>query len=227
LPLIVLFAGIVPVAPLLTALIARRRLSAARWFIVAWCSGLLAGNLMMRAVGRSGQSTLGWGYAVAAIEGALALWALSLWQSKPVLRTTLRVSVPASLAAYVVIVLTVENTGRFSTVSAPLYSLLGLGAAVTTLVSRATEEIESLLRQDWFWISGGMALYFGSSAALTPLASLLLPMNLELLQRAWMVFSAAVIVGFVAIAVGMLCPNPQLASGVSSSPASSASASPS
>lgn len=215
--------------PVLTGLVARQRLSTARWLVFSWAALAFLTTVAQRAIAYSGHSNLWLGYITLPGSCILALAALALWQTREVPRQVIRATIPVSLVAGAVVVLLVENTRSFSVIAAPMFALVGLGAALLTLVARASDESEPLLRQDWFWISGGMALYFGALAALMPMARLLIGAHEELVNRAWQLWGVSAIVANVAVAVGMLCPNPSLPlrSGASSLPSRSASASPS
>ena len=64
--------------------------------------------------------------------------------------------------AWGVLTFAVEDTSSFSRVADPLANLVGLSAAAFTLVARSHVASGLLLRKDWFWVSGGMVLYFGT-----------------------------------------------------------------
>jgi hypothetical protein len=204
-----------------------RRGSGARRIVFAWAAFGSAMTLAQLLLAYRGPNI--WlSYLSTPTESCLALWALSAWQINPLARQTIRIAIPGSLAVYLVLVLLVENTRSFSGYALPLYGLLGLGAALYTLVSRATDETEALWRNDWFWIAGGMALYFGTVAVLMPTAGLLIASRQDLVASAWQLFGLIGIFANIAVAVGMLCPiSAQPRSGASSLPARSASASPS
>ncbi len=204
-------------------------MTTARWLVFFWAAiGLLA-TVAQRVIAFTGNSNLWLSYIAQPVLLVLALAALSMWQTRELPRQVIRAAVPVSLVAGMALVLLVEDTGSFSAIAAPMFALVGLGASLLTLVARASDETDSLLRQDWFWITSGMALYFGALAALMPMARLLIGAHGELVDRAWQLWGASAIVANGAIAVGMLCPNPSLPqpSGASSLPSRSASASPS
>lgn len=209
--------------------IAWRRLTPARGGVMAIAGLGVSATVAQFVIAQSGRSNLWLSYITLPAETIMVLWTFSLWQLTATARKMFRLAIPAALILQVVLVLAVEDVNGFSAVSIPLFGVLCLGAVLYTLITRAVDETESLLRQDWLWISIGFALYFGGLATITPLSSLLIGEHLDLVKRVWELFAAIGLVSYIAISVGMLCPSrvrPSL-SGVSSSPSSSASASPS
>jgi hypothetical protein len=137
---------------------------------------------------------------------AIVLWALSDWQHAELPRLTLRLAIIPFLAVWGVLTFALEGTSSFSRVADPLASLVGLGAAAFTLVARSHSAGVSLARQDWFWVSAGLALYFGTASMLQPMSALLIADAPELLNRANEVKSVLDVVAFLAIARGVTCP---------------------
>lgn len=193
--------------PVLAALARHRQIQGARLIIVGWCLLLFGVDMLGWYIGRGlGLNNHFLSYIATPLQGATVLWALSLWQVKPVARLTLRLAIPPFLVSWIILTLLLEDTRNFSAVAEPVYSLLALGAALFTVLSRSSDEVSSLLEQDWFWICTGLALYFGALAVLTPLAAGFVNTNLELVSRAYVVRSIVTILAFVCISIGMLCP---------------------
>lgn len=213
--------------PVVTGILAQQRLSRARWIVFAWAALATAATIAQRVIAYRGYLNLWLSYVTLPGSCVLALAAFALWQTRELPRQMIRAAIPVSLVAGAAVVFLVEDTRSFSAIAAPMFALVGLGASLLTLVTRASDESDSLTRQDWFWITTGMALYFGALAALMPMARLLIGAHQELVARAWQIWGASAIVANVAIAVGMLCPNPSLPqrSGASSSRSPSASGS--
>ena len=84
-------------------------------------------------------------------------------------------------------------------------SLVGLSAAAYTLVARSRTATGDLLRQDWFWVSAGMALYLGTFSMIDPLSALLVGSDPVLMVRAYQFEAVLAVVAFLAIARGMTC----------------------
>ena len=98
------------------------------------------------------------GYFEAPLNAALVLWSFVPWQRSGTIRLAIRISVVLYAVACVALILTAERPTEFGTYSYPIQSLLILGAAVYTLVTRARSTDEPLVRQDWFWICIGWCI---------------------------------------------------------------------
>jgi hypothetical protein len=221
LPLTLHMAAGSQVLPIAAGLLAPDRLAGARRWILIWCTLQFAFDMLALLLARSNQMNLWIGLFDATLGGVLVLWALSLWQRRPLARLTLQLMIPLYAVATILLAL-VEGVGGFSTLAHPVYAMLALGAAIWTLATRSHDETKPLLRSDWFWMCIGLALYFGSTSTLSPLSAVLLGTHPELVVRALEVKSAVDIVAFTAMTIGVLCPLPRPLSGVSLSPASSA-----
>lgn len=205
-PLILYFSMWSQTLPLAAGLLAWRRLDSARVWIMFWCAFYLVVNVGARYVGSRGLNNHFMTYLALPIQGTIVLWALSLWQTRPMARLTLRLLIPAFVIAVVVITLTRENTLNFSRIAEPVYSILALGAAITTLLMRSNEEEAPLLRQDWLWICLGLILHFGALAVLTPLAHAYIDTNRDLVMKAYIVRAWINTTAFAMIAVGVFSP---------------------
>lgn len=208
-------------APLAAAVLRRPPALHPRAWIAAWGALMFLTDAVMRGLGSAGIHNLWVFYILAPVHAAALFWALSLWQSGQLPRLTLRAAIPVFALAWVSMVLLFEDPNAFSFVALPVYAVLGLTAAVGTLILRSTGTTEPLPSQDWFWVCSGVALYFSGVAALGPIG-LLLREHPRLVFRALEVKSYLQILGFLVIAKGLMCPLPT-PSGASSSPAPSAS----
>lgn len=187
--------------------------------VAVWTLMLLATDLGRLILGSLGINNHWVYYAVMPIGAGLVLWTLALYQTAPVLRTALRLAIPGFLALYVPLLLLVENIGGFSRVAVPLYATVLLGASLITLVHRSLLADGQLASHDWFWISAGLSLYFGSTTLLHPTALILLPTRADLVRGAYYLKAAVDVVAMILLARGVLCPLPQPTSGGSFSPA--------
>lgn len=217
-PLVAYISVASEAVPALVALVRWRRLPAARTWVVVWCLLLVTMNLIGRWFGVRGINNHFIVYAAIPFQGATILWALSLWQVKPMARLTMRTAIPPFVVAWLLLTLLVEDFSNFSAVAEPVYSLLALGASLYTVLARSTVTQEPLLKQDWFWICAGLAIHFGALATLTPLGAAYVRTNPDLVVRAYIVRAWVNILAFAFITIGMLCP---LQSSRSSSPPSS------
>ncbi len=220
-PLVVYGAIASELIPLSVAAARARRLTPGGRWVGIWCALYVVQNAITIPLALTRHNNHVFTYIFVPIQGAAILWALSLWQQQQIARLTIRAAIPAFLVAWLLLLL-VENTGNFSTIAEPVYSLLALGAALYTLVARGAATSDPLLRQDWFWICIGLSLHFGALALLTPLGAALVKEHPEVVVRAYVLRSWINIVAYVLIAIGLLCPLPSAPSGPSFSPASSA-----
>jgi hypothetical protein len=204
-PLILHLGAASQLVPLVAALLARRRPSPAAAWTLAWCATLVAVDASALAIGWSGHRNLFLPYLTAPLSTALVLWALSLWHRAELPRLTIRFTIIPFLVACGVLTFALENTSSFSSVVGPLASLVGLAAAAFTLVARSHRDAGRPLGRDWFWICGGMVLYFGAATMMHPLAALLLGGSRDLLVRAYEVKSTLDVAAFLLIARGVAC----------------------
>ena len=215
-PDLAVLSQLVPVA---AGLGARGRLTGARAWVLAWCAIQVAADLLALLLGRDGRTAQWIDYSVTPLAGATILWALSLWQRRAVARLTLRLAITLFVIAFGVLVALGDPRGA-TPLAGPVYVMLALGAALYTLGTRGNGEAESLWQSDWFWMCGGLALFFGSAATLAPVGAVLAPGHPELVNRASTVKSLVEIVAFAALTIGALCPLPQPHTGASLSQAS-------
>ncbi len=192
-------------APLAAALLGRARSAARRW-VLAWAGVEVLESGLQFLLAARGVHNLWLVYVLAPLDAAVLLWALSLWQTAQLGRLTFRLAIPASVAAFYVLAIAFDSASAFSRAAFPMVQLVSLGAAATTLVARSRVAQGDILRQDWFWICGGMVLYFGTYCAMGPLARLLVESNPSLLTRALEVAQVTMIAGFLLIAWGIACP---------------------
>lgn len=210
------------VTPLCTGYVRRSQLHGARFWVFVWVVISAVMNLIGWAMGRMHVNNHLITYVFTPLQGAAILWALSLWQTRPLAVLTTRIAIPCFLVAWALAVLFVESASNFSMFAEPIYSMLALGAAAYTLVSRSGDTVDPLPQQDWFWICGGLSLYFAALTVLLPLAATLVYSRPDIVVRAYNVHALVTTPAFLCIAIGFLCQasKPTL-SGSISSPASS------
>ncbi len=202
--------------------VARRSRSRAQRLIILASLITLASDALARVVALRGQHNL-WVWNVFGPPfAALLLLALAEWQRTELERLALRIAAPVTAVAWVVLLATVDDAAGFGRYVGPMHALVLLAAAVWTWVRRAAVAEGSLLRADWFWACGGIALYGASTAAIEPVAGLLVHERLDLVRRAYGLRALAHGVAFLLLAGSILCPTPAKRSGPSSSPPASA-----
>ena len=204
------------------AWLVRRPAARAPGFVAAAAIVSLVGDLAARWVAHRGQHNL-WVWNVAGPPfAALMLLALAEWQRTDFERLVLRIAAPATALAWVILVATVEDPMGFGRYTGPMHALILLGAATWTWLRRASGAEGQILRADWFWACGGLALYGASTAAIDPLAALLLDERPDLVARAYILRGAAYAVAYLLLTWSILCSIPGKRSSPSSSPSGSA-----
>ena len=103
------------------------------------------------------------------IETALILRTFAGWQIDPRARDLLRRLSPFTALFWLPPLLGWEALHDFSLVTDSAQAILCLAAAAFTLVRRSFALGGSPKQEDWFWISGGVMLYFATYALMSPL----------------------------------------------------------
>jgi len=174
-------------------------------WVLAWCAVLVAVDGVGLWLGSRGEPNL-WLYnLVPPVGGALVLAALAVWQPGELPRLTIRLVIVPFVLLWAALTLAFEDSSTFSRAADPMASLVLLSAAAFTLVTRTHGARTSLLRHDWFWVSAGLALYFGTASAVGPLSALLVRSTPDLMVHAYEVKSLLDIVAFLLIARGVTC----------------------
>lgn len=205
-PPLILFALAAEAAPLLAQATRRRWPTGARAWVLVWCAFGLATDLLSGWLGFHGQRNLWLYYIFTPVSTGLVLWTLSYWQQSDLWRLTYRLAVVPLLLVWGVIAWAFEDTSDFSHAAEPTAKLVALAAAAFTLVMRSYRSRGDLRRQDWFWISGALTLYFGVSAAISPLGAALETLRPDLLVAAWSIKGVLDAAALLLITRGILCP---------------------
>jgi hypothetical protein len=205
-PLLVHIMSVTEAAPLVVAALARRSIGGPRLWVLVWAAVQVCESAVQFALAAHGVRNLWVPYVFEPIGGAAVLWALAQWQDGPMARLALRLSVPAVLVTFALLTVLFDSTSDFSRAAWPMLQLVCLAAAAYTLVARSRIATGDLLRLDWFWICGGMVLFFGTFGILEPLSRALVRQDLTLFIRVYEVESLLATVAFLAIAWGIACP---------------------
>jgi hypothetical protein len=218
----ILYAGAASqAAPPIAALWHRGRLAPARRWIVAWAFVVLGQDGMDLWYSLHGKDNLRLGDIFGPIELATVLLALAWWHPAGSRRAALRTVIPLFAVVWVLLIVFVEAGDSFNMLAGPLKSLVLLGASVWTLLLALRVEEGSLMRQDWFWITIGLALKYACETAIEPLSRMLVQEHSDLVLSALKAKSVADVAASLLIAGGILCQPPPLRA--SSGPTSSAS----
>ena len=204
--------------PALAGLSSRARQGPRIW-IVLFSLLLTLNTALEYSLGRQSINNHFLTYLWKPVQGAVLLWALSLWQTRPEARLTIRIMIPLFVTAWFALS-AFENRNNFSTMAYPVYALLVLATLAYTLITRSGDATEPITRQDWFWVCIGLALSFGSSGAYQPLAAAFVRTRPDLIIRAQNVRAIINLFAFAGITYGLLCPTQPASSGISSSPPS-------
>ena len=155
--------------PLVTALARPRYLRGARVGVVVWLILIVLAGIAQWTWSqwlRLGNN-LFFSFIFVPAQGLAILWAIALWQVRPVLRMTVKLCIPLLALWWVVDIAFLEDITSFSAIGSPVYYLMTLAAAMLAIVTRAREAEESLLREDWLWILSGLAIFFATNATVT------------------------------------------------------------
>ena len=189
--------------PLLAAVVRRPSLGRARKWVLLWSAFLVALSGFTLALALQRRNNHWLRYFITPVSTALILWALAWWQLTPLAVLAIRLLIPLLVIVWVPIVLTIEDTQTFSLLAEPFAGLVILATAIFTLAARALRESGTLARQDWFWVTLGVALYYGAVVALPPMSYWLWERHPELVVRAYQVNALVEILAFLAIAWGV------------------------
>lgn len=153
------------------------------------------------------------------VEATLVLAALAEWQTHPIIRSMVRVTIPLYWMAWLYASFFIEGIGSYSTISGPLLGLLVLAAALSAFIAQVQRDRETVLDSVWGWVLPGLAVFFAINATATILIAMALAernyalmMNATVL-RAWIYLFATVVITW-----GFVWPTRQRSSGPSSSP---------
>ncbi len=178
-PLLLYLGSAAEALPLVAAAIVRRPQRGARFWILAWCGLMVGCDVLSFWTAYHGVRNNWVGY-VATVAGALVLWGLSYWQTSATERLTLQVAAFLFLAVWVILTVVFDNLSVPSRASTPMANTVCLLAAAYTLLARSVRTRDDLLHQDWFWVSAGVAFYFGIWSAMDLMRALLFDRNVGL-----------------------------------------------
>lgn len=144
-------------------------------------------------------------YFESPLNALLVLWSFVSWQRSDIARMALRIAAILYAFACLILLLTVEHPTQFGTYSYPIQSLLILGVALYTLVTKARTTDEPLAGQDWFWICVGWCIGHLFTVVLFPVINaLLLAGEIDKLRLIYGIRVIAYGIGILFIATGFV-----------------------
>ena len=179
-----------------------------RWFML-WCALSFVSDGVQFFFAQFVGQNLWLRLIIVPLQFAVAFWTLSLWQTEAKPRRILRQAIVILLPVTLLIAIVWEGLSSFGDKSGPVLQLAMLAASVYTLVSRSVASSDRLAREDWFWITLGLSLYFAVNVALGPVAMALLSQDQTFLVQVFVFKARADIFAFILMTVGMLCPLPR------------------
>jgi len=176
------------------------------------------------ALGRARIENLWLSHLAIPVETALIIRAFSYWQVDGLARATLYYGAPVMLAFWLPWGFGWEPLNGFSIGTESIQAVLCLAVACYTVVRRSMDDNGYGTEQPWFWIGGGVMLYFATFALLSPLSGYLLGHSPDTAISVFAVRSGFQILANLLYFLGMRCPpSPQNSGPFMSPPRSSPS----
>jgi len=171
-----------------------------------WCMLLVLSDVVDAAVAMAqGDNTRVWHFSLP-VEAGVSLWVLAGFQPTPLLRRwyTLATTAPGVLIGLLSPLSDFE--AAFELWISPLVCFLLFVAALHTLVYGSLRSRSPLPRQDWFWVSLGMALFWAGFIPMEAFSLAFIDSHREWVLRALNVRYGTVILAFLMMAGGVACP---------------------
>lgn len=199
-----LLEGFVPLATLFGARWFKLELPKPRKLVVLWMLVFFVSDVTQFVMMSRGIQNLWLRYIFNPTSDVLILLALSLWQDHPLRRLGIRVATFILIPVWIGYAIA-EGVGTFGRFSDPLRSLVILLAALVTLIGNSLSTTRRIVRQDWFWVASGVALYFALEVALGPFMDFIFRDSRDIAMRAFLFKARFDIVAYLLIGVGLLC----------------------
>jgi hypothetical protein len=164
-----IFADAAELTPLLAAIRVRRSLTPALRLVTA-VFGLGIAQEIVNAWLTSRHVHNTWlNNVLMPVYTGLFLWAFSFWQIGAVSRLAMRLAIPLFVLVWFVLTVLMDGVTGFPRFSGPIQSLLLVCVAAYTLITASMRATDPVWKHDWFWISAGVLLTFGTSTLLQPI----------------------------------------------------------
>jgi hypothetical protein len=205
-PLIMFGHAVSQAAPIVAAIAVRGRHKPVPYRpIVIWCLALLATDAIDLAVAARYGNNLWTSYVAIPVEVGMALWILSTWQPSEFLRLAYNLAIPVMGTLVVSLLVLTDPSVTFYRWIAPFLGLLALSASLHTLVLRTLISRAPLVRQDWFWICLGMALFWLGDVSVPVFADTFLVTHVDWVRWAYISRAYTDIVAFLLMSWGIVC----------------------
>ncbi|HLS48310.1 MAG TPA: hypothetical protein VK012_07300 [Gemmatimonadales bacterium] len=142
--------------------------------VAVYCGLALGQSLYMVYLASSDVRNLWLIHAFVPVQATLLLSALALWQVRELARTTVFVSIPMFLMAWLMLTLTVESLESFPRYVKTIEGLLIVAVAAYTLLTRSQFIAAPVTAFSWFWVSAALLTYFAFVSIVNPASSYLL-----------------------------------------------------
>jgi len=174
---------------------------------VLWLVGWSAIVVWSDTVARFLTMTVGRNTAVMFVaqpaEVAATLMVMSHWQVHDRWSRRIRWTALSMLVVAAVLALLHDDTGFGQWVS-PALGLLALAATLWTMVVRTLSSTEHIVGRSWFWICGGLAVYWVIFAAVVPFVMELVTVDLQQAITAIIIMNWVKIGAYVMLGGGVL-----------------------
>lgn len=192
--------------PLVAILATRGRRPPApyRQIALLCCFFLLSDSIMLFIRAMAGYN-LWVSWFMQPIEVGCTLWILSAWQPTAKLKSIYLLAIPISAALTAILLVLTDPVATFDLYIGPLLSLLALAGALHTLVNLSLLSRDLLTQQEWFWVCGGLALFWVAYVPVDTFIAAVWGANDDLARIASHVRTSLLPVPFLLITWGVLC----------------------
>jgi hypothetical protein len=175
-------------------------------------------GLGLFALGRSGHSNLWLSHLIVPIETLLIVLAFAAWQVDRRMQLVLQRGAPLMLLFWVPTLVGWEPLDDFSIGTDSIQGIICVAVAAYTVVRRSFDDGGPGFQQDWFWIGGGVMLYFATYSLISPLNNYLMKYSPETALAVVAVRGGFQVLANVLYYYGMRCQSSPQSFGPSTSP---------
>jgi hypothetical protein len=170
------------------------------------------------ALGRSGRSNLWLSHLIVPIETLLVVLTFAAWQVDRRMQLVLRRGAPLMLLFWVPTLVGWEPLDDFSIGTDSIQGIICVAVAAYTVVRRSFDDGGPGFQRDWFWIGGGVMLYFATYSLISPLNNYLMKYSPETALAVVAVRGGFQVLANVLYYYGMRCQSSPQSFGPSTSP---------